>query len=1165
MAARCGWVVVVLVALLGGAVPVPAADASTARADDRAVPTTSSKAGARPTVSVVSPTSGPLTPTRVTIRGRHLAKAKAVYFGSVRGTGLAHVSDKALTVLTPAVPRGQTLKVRVKTRTGWARGKKDLRYSFVKAPGSGPGAGPGSGPGTGPGSGTTVTSLSTHQGPVTGGATVTVSGAGFAPGAQVLFGTLPAAGVTVLSSGQLSAVTPVSWPQTVAVTVTSAGQTSAPTAAASYQFVDPPVAAQGTLTPAAGTVTLDPEEVREVTRTSAGWTVAAAEWVATPPAGADVYLAPGHDVFPTGLAGVVTATSHDAQGRLVMDLERSATEDAFDDVEVAYAGDLTEVDSATGRGWRGSARSAVSFGSITASAFKCSGPQGSVSPSGKVTLELTDIKPHFEFDGGNLLRQPYVSLWVSYERTVAVQFQLEAAAECHLKTSWQNTHKKVLVGPYGISLSIGPAVSFKVSASGNVEFGQHSYHMTGFSTNPDGSIRRYRASSTDPAGVSASGTLQAEAFGGVEIQVGWLDRIGVGLSAGAGAKLALTASTSPPAVCGALTAFARATLYAYLDVWVKKWKLEAFEATVELAKLEKCFSLSDGSVTGSPTITTTALPQATVGRGYGADLVTADGRRGVWTLRSGQLPPGLALDADGTVGGTPSTAGSRSFTVRFTDVQGRTADNTVSVTVVSETPPEPADTFQTGYRGLMYRNHVSVLWPSPDLVRDLTLVSLTGLPPGLRVTSTGLLHGVPTATGHFELRMRVRVGGVTRSYRPSLDVQPVPAALAERLYGHVGVVHPAGSWGNVRQVRVSPDGGHLALKIGGWNEVLAVYDTAADQLVPLTTGTNRSGIGHGGWDTNLSWSPDGRYLAFTSTEPLLGPTANQPWYNVFVWDSRTGALRQLTDQADGEYDTPVWSPDGTRIAMNGRTRGGSTGAVRVWTAATGSSQDLPCPAPHSCRVVASTSAWSSEPWTPDGRSLVMQAYRYDYYDVEHLYAWSVSTGAVTDLGAGHGGRMTPDGNLVLVRPDYATALVSVPSGAVVREVLPASSTSNLDAGEMVMPSAVSEDGGYVTFWSCQATCGPTVVDLRTSAVVASYTSLNGERSRFVGWRGTSALWCGGDGPAAVSCIVLRTDGSTSGASFDSLPLDAAVPGAPTEWFTSFDDGTTTGLTTSTAR
>lgn len=84
------------------------------------------------------------------------------------------------------------------------------------------------------------------------------------------------------------------------------------------------------------------------------------------------------------------------------------------------------------------------------------------------------------------------------------------------------------------------------------------------------------------------------------------------------------------------------------------------------------------------TITTPGTqPAGTVGQSYCCVRLAADG--GVpgyaWTLRSGTLPPGLQLSR-GVIGGTPTTRGTFSFTMRATDSRATTADRTFSIAIL---------------------------------------------------------------------------------------------------------------------------------------------------------------------------------------------------------------------------------------------------------------------------------------------------------------------------------------------------------------------------------------------------------------------------------------------------------------------------------------------------
>ncbi|MEA2191577.1 MAG: large repetitive protein [Solirubrobacteraceae bacterium] len=83
------------------------------------------------------------------------------------------------------------------------------------------------------------------------------------------------------------------------------------------------------------------------------------------------------------------------------------------------------------------------------------------------------------------------------------------------------------------------------------------------------------------------------------------------------------------------------------------------------------------------TITTPSTqPSGLVGQSYCCVRLAADG--GVpgytWTLRSGTLPPGLQLSG-GAIGGTPTTRGTFSFTVRAADSRAATADRSFSITI----------------------------------------------------------------------------------------------------------------------------------------------------------------------------------------------------------------------------------------------------------------------------------------------------------------------------------------------------------------------------------------------------------------------------------------------------------------------------------------------------
>lgn len=84
-------------------------------------------------------------------------------------------------------------------------------------------------------------------------------------------------------------------------------------------------------------------------------------------------------------------------------------------------------------------------------------------------------------------------------------------------------------------------------------------------------------------------------------------------------------------------------------------------------------------VTGKPRITTSAVPDGTVGVRYFAGLHTKDERAGAWSVSTGTLPPGIAIgrtlvwgsDFQRALIGTPTHRGTYAFGVKFTDAAGR--------------------------------------------------------------------------------------------------------------------------------------------------------------------------------------------------------------------------------------------------------------------------------------------------------------------------------------------------------------------------------------------------------------------------------------------------------------------------------------------------------------
>lgn len=177
------------------------------------------------------------------------------------------------------------------------------------------------------------------------------------------------------------------------------------------------------------------------------------------------------------------------------------------------------------------------------------------------------------------------------------------------------------------------------------------------------------------------------------------------------------------------------------------------------------------ALNGSCTITNTAvcpaitlspptLPDGTVGVAY---TQTISGSGGVapyvMSLVSGALPAGVTLTAAGVLAGTPTTAGSSTFTIRGTDANGCFAERAYTIVVAAAPPVPPVCpvfsldpvTLPNGGVGIAYSQ---VMTGSGGAAPYAFGVTAGTLPAGLTLTAAGLLAGTPTTAGSTTITIR---------------------------------------------------------------------------------------------------------------------------------------------------------------------------------------------------------------------------------------------------------------------------------------------------------------------------------------------------------------------------------------------------------------------------
>ena len=134
-----------------------------------------------------------------------------------------------------------------------------------------------------------------------------------------------------------------------------------------------------------------------------------------------------------------------------------------------------------------------------------------------------------------------------------------------------------------------------------------------------------------------------------------------------------------------------------------------------------------------------------------------------WSVASGQLPPGLTLqtfsdprDANNELVGTPTTAGTYTFTMRVTDYQGDQATQQFTATI--NPPLQVTPTMPAGTVGVAYSQDLIAQGGVPPYT--WSIFANDPLPPGLSLGTTApdfnnVLTGTPAQAGTFSFTIQV--------------------------------------------------------------------------------------------------------------------------------------------------------------------------------------------------------------------------------------------------------------------------------------------------------------------------------------------------------------------------------------------------------------------------
>ncbi|MGD2120747.1 MAG: putative Ig domain-containing protein [Gemmatimonadota bacterium] len=182
-------------------------------------------------------------------------------------------------------------------------------------------------------------------------------------------------------------------------------------------------------------------------------------------------------------------------------------------------------------------------------------------------------------------------------------------------------------------------------------------------------------------------------------------------------------------------------------------------------------------------IQTTTLPHGSIGQAY-EQALSASGANAsaTWSVSEGTLPDGITLSGAGVLSGTPTSAGTYTFTVQV-DWGGQTATQELTLeiqavlTVLTTSLPN-------GVVGSSYENTLEASGGDGTYAWSVIVGSL---PDGLTLALNGAFSGIPTSTGTFPFTVQVTSAGETLVADFSIRVfNPVVITTGPLPNGRVG-------------------------------------------------------------------------------------------------------------------------------------------------------------------------------------------------------------------------------------------------------------------------------------------------------------------------------------------------------------------------------------------
>jgi subtilisin family serine protease len=334
------------------------------------------------------------------------------------------------------------------------------------------------------------------------------------------------------------------------------------------------------------------------------------------------------------------------------------------------------------------------------------------------------------------------------------------------------------------------------------------------------------------------------------------------------------------------------------------------------------------TVAGAPSVSTTSLAGGTVGTAYSASLAGSGGKTPYsWSLASGSLPAGLSLSSGGAFSGTPTTPGTASFTVRLTDVDGRTATRALSIAVIAPLTIT-SGTLPGATRSAAYSTTLTATGGSGTYTWSLGAGTL---PAGLALSSAGVVSGTPTTAGTFSFTAKVTDSAARSTTKVVTVTVAVPLAISTTSL-------PGGGTGTAYSSTLAATGGTTpyswSLASGSLPAGLSLSSGGVLSGTPTTAGTSTFTVrvtDAGARTTTGSLSLVVGTPVSISTTSLPGGTTGTSYSAAFA---ATGGTTPYTwSVSAGTLPAGLTLSSGGSLTGTPTTAGTSTFTVRVTDAA----------------------------------------------------------------------------------------------------------------------------------------------------------------------------------------------------------------------------------------